>query len=134
MDAPAAPVISIVPAASADLAALAAEGRSWVLVHGGSAETNRVAEQLGHPPQFVTSVSGYTSRRTDRRTLEIFEDMPVGEQLAFQVQLQRATAEAWRLLAEQSPGHVRGVLIECSYREEKTAAVLEALAPAAAEA
>ena len=35
--------------------------------------TNDVAAALGHPPQFVTSVSGYSSRRTDRRTLEIFE-------------------------------------------------------------
>jgi acetylglutamate/LysW-gamma-L-alpha-aminoadipate kinase len=32
-----------------------------------------VAEALGHPPRFVTSPSGYTSRYTDRRTLEIFE-------------------------------------------------------------
>jgi [amino group carrier protein]-L-2-aminoadipate 6-kinase len=44
-----------------------------VLVHGGSCETNRVAELLGHPPRFVTSPSGYTSRVTDRATLEIFE-------------------------------------------------------------
>jgi acetylglutamate/LysW-gamma-L-alpha-aminoadipate kinase len=56
-----------------DLATLSREGRSLVLVHGGSAETNRVAEALGHPPQFVTSPSGFTSRLTDRRTLEIFE-------------------------------------------------------------
>jgi acetylglutamate/LysW-gamma-L-alpha-aminoadipate kinase len=28
---------------------------------------------LGHPPEFVTSESGFVSRRTDRRTLEIFE-------------------------------------------------------------
>ena len=27
---------------------------------------------LGHPPRFVTSPSGYTSRYTDRRTLELF--------------------------------------------------------------
>jgi [amino group carrier protein]-L-2-aminoadipate 6-kinase len=41
-------------------------------VHGGSDETNRLAAQLGHPPRFVTSPSGYTSRYTDRQTLEIF--------------------------------------------------------------
>ena len=56
-----------------DVAGLAAEGRPLILIHGGSSETNRVAEALGHPPQFVTSPSGYTSRLTDRRTLEIFE-------------------------------------------------------------
>lgn len=56
-----------------DVAGLAHDGVPLVLVHGGSAETNRVAEALGHPPRFVTSPSGYTSRLTDRRTLEIFE-------------------------------------------------------------
>ncbi|MEJ2288560.1 MAG: [LysW]-aminoadipate kinase, partial [Deinococcales bacterium] len=56
-----------------DIAALHQAGRPLVLVHGGSAETNRVAEALGHPPRFVTSPSGFTSRFTDRRTLEIFE-------------------------------------------------------------
>jgi acetylglutamate/LysW-gamma-L-alpha-aminoadipate kinase len=62
-----------------DLAALAAEGRRWLLVHGGSHETNQVATQLGHPPEFVTSASGYTSRKTDRRTLEIFEMVYCGK-------------------------------------------------------
>jgi acetylglutamate/LysW-gamma-L-alpha-aminoadipate kinase len=56
-----------------DVAGLVADGRSLILIHGGSFETNEVAEALGHPPQFVTSPSGYTSRLTDRRTLEIFE-------------------------------------------------------------
>jgi len=62
-----------------DVAALVQEGVRLVLVHGGSHETNRVAEMLGHPPQFVTSPSGYTSRRTDRRTLEIFEMVYCGQ-------------------------------------------------------
>ena len=56
-----------------DIAGLMAEGLSLVLIHGGSHETNEVAAALGHPPQFVTSPSGYTSRLTDRRTIEIFE-------------------------------------------------------------
>ncbi|MCG8348040.1 MAG: [LysW]-aminoadipate kinase [Chloroflexales bacterium] len=56
-----------------DLAALWTAGQRLVLVHGGSGETNKLAEVLGHPPRFVTSPSGYTSRYTDRRTLEIFE-------------------------------------------------------------
>jgi acetylglutamate/LysW-gamma-L-alpha-aminoadipate kinase len=43
-----------------------------VLVHGGSAEANSLGEALGSPPKFITSPSGYTSRYTDRRTLEIF--------------------------------------------------------------
>ena len=55
-----------------DVAALAREGRRLVLVHGGSGDTNQLAEDLGHPPKFVTSTSGHTSRLTDRKTLEIF--------------------------------------------------------------
>ncbi len=56
-----------------DVAALIKQGRKMIVVHGGSALTNQVAEALGHPPRFVTSPSGHTSRRTDRKTLEIFE-------------------------------------------------------------
>jgi acetylglutamate/LysW-gamma-L-alpha-aminoadipate kinase len=62
-----------------DVAALIAEGQDLILVHGGSAETNRIAEELGHPPRFVTSVSGFTSRFTDRETLEIFEMVYCGK-------------------------------------------------------
>ncbi len=63
-----------------DIADLWLEGKKLVLVHGGSAETNRIAELLGHPPKFVTSPSGYTSRFTDRETLEIFEMVYCGKQ------------------------------------------------------
>jgi len=62
-----------------DTAALLQAGERLVLVHGGSHLTNQVAEALGHPPQFVTSPSGYTSRLTDRRTLEIFEMVYCGQ-------------------------------------------------------
>lgn len=55
-----------------DLAALRARSEALVLVHGGSDETNRLGAALGHPPRFVVSPSGYTSRYTDRRTLELF--------------------------------------------------------------
>jgi acetylglutamate/LysW-gamma-L-alpha-aminoadipate kinase len=50
-----------------------------VIVHGGSHRTNEVAAALGHPPRFVTSPSGYTSRFTDRATLEIFEMVYCGQ-------------------------------------------------------
>ena len=56
----------------ADIAQLREAGQSLVLLHGGSHETNVLAERLGHPPRFVTSPSGFTSRYTDRTTLEIF--------------------------------------------------------------
>jgi acetylglutamate/LysW-gamma-L-alpha-aminoadipate kinase len=62
-----------------DIAALQRAGRRIILVHGGAETTNEVSEALGHPPQFVTSESGYVSRRTDRRTLEIFEMVYCGQ-------------------------------------------------------
>lgn len=55
-----------------DVAELVNEGQPVVLVHGGSAEANALGEALGYPPQFITSPSGYTSRYTDMKTLEIF--------------------------------------------------------------
>jgi acetylglutamate/LysW-gamma-L-alpha-aminoadipate kinase len=68
-----------VDAIVADIVALRAQGTELVLVHGGAQTTNAVAEALGHPPQFVTSESGHVSRRTDRRTLEIFEMVYCGQ-------------------------------------------------------
>jgi acetylglutamate/LysW-gamma-L-alpha-aminoadipate kinase len=63
----------------ADIVSLKRQGAELVLVHGGAKTTNAVAEALGHPPQFVTSESGHVSRRTDRRTLEIFEMVYCGQ-------------------------------------------------------
>jgi [amino group carrier protein]-L-2-aminoadipate 6-kinase len=65
-------------AVTRDVAALWAEGERVVLVHGGGDETNRMAEALGHPPRFVTSPSGFTSRYTDRATLEVFAMVVAG--------------------------------------------------------
>ncbi|MCB0046259.1 MAG: [LysW]-aminoadipate kinase [Caldilineaceae bacterium] len=62
-----------------DIVALRGAGVGLLLVHGGAETTNEVAEALGHPPEFVTSESGYVSRRTDRRTLEIFEMVYCGQ-------------------------------------------------------
>jgi acetylglutamate/LysW-gamma-L-alpha-aminoadipate kinase len=65
-------------AVCADVAAQVARSQQIVLVHGGSHETNVVSEKLGHPPRFVTSVSGHVSRYTDRETLEIFTMVTAG--------------------------------------------------------
>lgn len=55
-----------------DAAELLKDGKKLVFVHGGSAEANVLGESLGAPPKMITSPSGYTSRYTDRKTLEIF--------------------------------------------------------------
>lgn len=48
------------------------EGRKDViLVHGGSDFLNKLSEDLGIPPRFVTSPSGHTSRVTDEATLDL---------------------------------------------------------------
>jgi acetylglutamate/LysW-gamma-L-alpha-aminoadipate kinase len=62
-----------------DVAGLVHEGQQLLLVHGGSHQTNKLATALGHPPRFVTSPSGYTSRLTDRTALEIFEMVYCGQ-------------------------------------------------------
>ena len=61
-----------------DVARLTRQGQQVILVHGGSHETNVISEKLGHPPRFVTSVSGHVSRYTDRETLEIFVMVTAG--------------------------------------------------------
>jgi acetylglutamate/LysW-gamma-L-alpha-aminoadipate kinase len=66
-------------AVAADVAEIVKQGQQVVLVHGGSHETNVISEKLGHPPRFVTSVSGHSSRYTDRETLEIFAMVVAGK-------------------------------------------------------
>ncbi len=66
-------------AISRDIAELWQVGQKLILVHGGSAETNRISEALGKPPKFVTSPSGYTSRFTDKETMEIFQMVYCGK-------------------------------------------------------
>lgn len=63
----------------ADVKALTAQGERIILVHGGSHETNVISTALDKPPRFVTSVSGYQSRFTDRETLEIFVMVVAGK-------------------------------------------------------
>jgi len=69
----------LMEAVAEDVAELVQQGEQVVLVHGGSHETNVVSEQLGHPPRFVTSESGHSSRYTDRQTLEIFTMVVAGK-------------------------------------------------------
>jgi len=59
-------------AVCADIAKLVRQNQQIIIVHGGSAEMNEISEKLGFPPRFVTNQSGFTSRYTDRNTLEIF--------------------------------------------------------------
>ena len=60
-------------AVAADVASWWKGGNRLVMVHGGAEFLNDISTKLGAPPEFLTSESGHVSRRTDRRTLEIFE-------------------------------------------------------------
>lgn len=87
-----------VAAVLGDVAALVKGGEKVIIVHGGSGETNDISERLGHPPRFVTSPSGFTSRYTDRATLEIFAMVTTGKINTLLVeQLQRLGVNAFGL-------------------------------------
>ena len=66
-------------AVAGDVARCWKNGTRLVVVHGGAARLNELSEQLNHPPEFLTSESGHTSRRTDRRTLELFQMVYCGQ-------------------------------------------------------
>jgi acetylglutamate/LysW-gamma-L-alpha-aminoadipate kinase len=81
-----------------DVAVQVKAGQKLIVVHGGSGETNAISEQLGHPAKFVTAVSGFTSRYTDRTTLEIFAMVTNGKINTLLVErLQRAGVNAFGL-------------------------------------
>jgi acetylglutamate/LysW-gamma-L-alpha-aminoadipate kinase len=56
----------------ADIAALVRAGTQLVVMHGAGKEADALGERLGYPAKHVTSPQGFTSRYTDRTTLEIF--------------------------------------------------------------
>jgi acetylglutamate/LysW-gamma-L-alpha-aminoadipate kinase len=81
-----------------DVVELQACGHDVILVHGGSAEANALGEAVGCSPRFVTSPSGFTSRYTDRKTLEIFAMAVNGKVNTLLVeQLQRMGVNAFGL-------------------------------------
>jgi [amino group carrier protein]-L-2-aminoadipate/L-glutamate 6-kinase len=69
-----------------DTAALWKEGHPLVLVHGAGNESDELGERLGHPARHVTSPQGFSSRYTDRATLEIYAMAAVGKINTFLVE------------------------------------------------
>lgn len=55
----------------ADLRRLTLRGEPVVVLHGGSAEANRLHEQIGVPKRYLRSSSGMHSRYTDAATLDV---------------------------------------------------------------
>src|SRR6516225_2352360 len=56
--------------ACADVRKLVDEGNEVVLVHGGGAEADRLAGELGRPIRHLTSTDGRRSRYTDATALD----------------------------------------------------------------
>jgi [amino group carrier protein]-L-2-aminoadipate 6-kinase len=83
------------PSVLADCAALQEEGAEIVLVHGCSAATDRLAQELGIPVQHITSPTGIRSRRTDARMMAIFEMAAASVNGAMVRELQRLGIDAW---------------------------------------
>jgi acetylglutamate/LysW-gamma-L-alpha-aminoadipate kinase len=50
-----------------------------ILVHGGGAEVTEVASKMGKAQEFVVSPEGFSSRYTDRETIEIYTMAMVGK-------------------------------------------------------
>lgn len=63
----------------ADAAAMIQSGQPLVLVHGAGKEADELGEKLGYPARHVMSPQGFTSRYTDRQTLEIFAMASAGK-------------------------------------------------------
>lgn len=77
-----------------DVAELISKGESLIFVHGGSNETNELSEKLGVSPRFITTVTGFSSRYTDRKTLEIFSMATAKINMVLVEQLQKAGVNA----------------------------------------
>jgi [amino group carrier protein]-L-2-aminoadipate 6-kinase len=77
-----------------DVANLIRQGEELFFVHGGSNETNELSERLGLVTRFLTTVTGFTSRYTNRQTLEVFA-MATGKiNMELVEQLQKAGVNA----------------------------------------
>lgn len=73
-----------------------ASHENWILLHGGSHELDRISKELGHPPRFVESVSGYTSRYTDEETVDLINMVYPGKMNKFIVEeLQKLGVDAF---------------------------------------
>ena len=83
------------PAIIREIAQWVANGQRVVILHGGSALTNALSEQLGHPVRMITSPSGMVSRYTDGETLRIYAMAVAGQlntELVAQLQQQKVNA------------------------------------------
>ncbi|MBI9051342.1 MAG: [LysW]-aminoadipate kinase [Anaerolineaceae bacterium] len=81
-----------------DVAELVSQGERVVLVHGGSNEANLLGDAVGYPAKFISSPSGYTSRYTDAKTMDVFAMAVNGKINTFLVQsLQKVGVNAFGL-------------------------------------
>jgi acetylornithine/LysW-gamma-L-lysine aminotransferase len=87
-----------------NLAARIAGGERWVLVHGCSAEADRIAAEAGYPARTITTQGGHTSRYTDARMIGYFCEAAANVNLALSAQLEAAGVRLRRFV---QPGIIR---------------------------
>jgi LysW-gamma-L-lysine/LysW-L-ornithine aminotransferase len=87
-----------------NLAARIAAGERWVLVHGCSAEADRIAAEAGTPARTITTQGGHTSRYTDARMIGYFCEAAANVNHTLAGQLEAAGT---RLRRFEQPGIVR---------------------------
>lgn len=61
-----------------DLRTLWRDGENMVVVHGGGRIVTQVAERMGIRQRFLKNPSGFTTRLTDEKTIEVFEMVVAG--------------------------------------------------------
>ncbi len=91
-------------AVMSNLATRIAAGERWVLVHGCSAEADRIASEAGYPSRTITTQGGHTSRYTDARMIGYFCEAAANVNRALSAQLEAAGA---RLRRFETPAVVR---------------------------
>ncbi len=57
-----------------NLAERVRDGEQWIVVHGVSAEANRLAEERGVSVQTITSPGGHVSRYTNAEMIDVYSD------------------------------------------------------------
>ncbi len=59
--------------ALADVASLVSNGRSMIVVHGGSTAVDETLQRMGIEPEYVETPDGVVGRFTDQETMEVFK-------------------------------------------------------------
>jgi acetylglutamate/LysW-gamma-L-alpha-aminoadipate kinase len=119
--------------ACADIRTLVRQGCAVLVVHGGAADADRLAAELGRPTRYLTSPRGGRSRYTDAATLDILtmallgrvKPALVAELLGMEVPAVGLSGIDGHLVTASRTGPARVLLdgVECVVRDDLTGRV-----------